>query len=205
MAFLEKNRKIILASGSPRRKELLTMMGLEFDVVPSEFDEWLDDTESTHDVAITLGIGKVRDVAQFHPDAIVIGGDTIVTVDGRQLGKAATVDEARAMLRDLAGKPHVVTTSVVVVCLSEKFEYARADETKVIFKPYDEEQVEAYLATDDWRGKAGAYGIQSGAAPLIDHVEGDIETIIGLPTQLLIEPLAHFGIVTQKANYQLKP
>ena len=196
-------RKIILASGSPRRKELLTMMGLEFDVVPSEFDEWLDDAQSTRDVAIELGIGKVRDVAMRYPEAIVIGGDTIVTIDGRQLGKAETIDEARAMLRDLGGKAHTVTTSAVVACLAEDFEYAAADEIHVVFKPYDSAAVEAYLATGDWHDKAGAYGIQSGAGPLVDHTEGDIETIIGLPTRLLIEPLAHFGITARRAEYQL--
>ena len=196
-------RKIILASGSPRRKELLEMMGLVFDVVPSGYDEWLDDAKDTRDVAIELGLGKVREVAKRYPEAIVIGGDTIVTIDGRQLGKANDVAEARAMLRDLAGKAHSVTTSVVVACLAENFEYASADETKVVFKPYDERLVEIYLASDDWHDKAAAYGIQSGAGPLVDHTEGDIETIIGLPTRLLIEPLAHLGVAARAAGYSL--
>lgn len=196
-------RKIILASGSPRRKELLEMMGLVFDVVPSGYDEWLDDAKDTRDVAIELGLGKVREVAKRYPEAIVIGGDTIVTIDGKQLGKANDVAEARAMLRDLAGKAHSVTTSVVVVCLAENFEYASADETKVVFKPYDERLVEIYLASGDWHDKAAAYGIQSGAGPLVDHTEGDIETIIGLPTRLLIEPLAHLGVAARVAGYSL--
>lgn len=194
-------RKVILASGSPRRKELLAMMGVDFEVVPSGFDEWLDDTLQTRDVAIALGLGKARDVAGRYPDAIVIGGDTIVTIDSTQLGKAETPDEAREMLRGLAGKSHTVTTSVVVLCAAEKYEYADADETTVIFKPYDKKAVEAYLATNDWQGKAGAYGIQSGAAPLIDHIEGDIETVIGLPTRLLVAPLTHFGIAAHQARY----
>lgn len=193
-------RQIILASASPRRKALLQQIGLDFIVVPSDFDEWLDDTQSTRDVAIELGIGKVRNVAARYPEAVVIGGDTIVTIDGKQLGKAATVGEARAMLRSLAGRTHTVTTSVVVMCIEDKFEYADADETKVVFKPYDEKLAEAYLATGDWRGKAGAYGIQSGAGLLIDHVDGDIETVIGFPTHLLCAPLAHFGVTVQRAG-----
>lgn len=196
-------RQIILASGSPRRKELLTMMGLTFDVVPSEFEEWLDDAKHTADVAIALGLGKARDVAAKYPEAIVIGGDTIVTIDGKQLGKAATPEEARVMLQGLAGKPHTVTTSVVVICLAEKFEYANADEAKVVFKPYDEKATETYITSGGWRGMAGAYAIQNGALALIDHIEGDIETIIGLPTRLLVDPLAHFGVITQRAGYQL--
>ncbi len=192
-----------MASGSPRRKELLTMMGLDFEVVPSGFDEWLDDALPTRDVAIVLGLGKAREVAARYPDAIVIGGDTIVTINGKQLGKAETVDEAREMLRGLAGKPHTVTTSVVVLCDEERYEFAEADETTVVFKPYNKKAVDAYLSTNDWQGKAGAYGIQSGAAPLIDHIEGDIETVIGLPTHLLIAPLAHFGITTHPAGYMV--
>ena len=96
-----------------------------------------------------------------------------------------------------------MTTSVVVICLAEKVEYVDADETDVTFKPYDEKLVETYLATGDWHDKAGAYGIQSGAGPLVDHVEGDVETIIGLPTRLLIEPLARFGIDVKRAGYRL--
>lgn len=196
-------RQIILASGSPRRRELLTMMGLDFMVVPSDFDEWLDDAQTPRDVAIQLGLGKARAVASSHPDAIVIGGDTIVTIDGRQLGKATTVDEARQMLRRLAGKVHTVTSSAVVVCAAEHYEFAAADETLVYFKPYDEAAVETYLSTNDWRDKAAAYGIQSGAGPLIDHTEGDIETIIGLSTTLLVEPLGRFGYVVKRAGYRL--
>lgn len=201
--ILECMRKVILASGSPRRKELLEMMGLDFTVVPSGFDEWLDDAEDPKDMAITLGLGKARDVAKHYPDAIVIGGDTIVTVDGRQLGKAATTDEARDILRSLAGRAHTVTTSVIVMCEEEPFEYAAADEATVTFKPYNLAEVEKYLATNDWHDKAGAYGIQSGAGPLIERIEGDLETIIGLPSRLLIEPLAHFGIAAKRAGYRL--
>lgn len=178
-------------------------MGLKFTVVPSDFDEWLDDAQSPHDVAIQLGLGKVRSVAVAHPEAVVIGGDTIVTIDGKQLGKAESIDEAREMLQSLAGKVHVVTSSVVVMCAAEKYEFATADETQVYFKPYDEKAVETYLATNDWHDKAAAYGIQSGAGSLVDHTEGDVETIIGLPTRLLIEPLAHFGITAKRAGYIL--
>lgn len=196
-------RKIILASVSPRRKKLLEMMGLTFEVVPSSFEEWLDDAKNTHDVAIELGIGKVRDVAQRYPEAIIIGGDTIVTIGGKQLGKATTKQEAKDMLHSLADSSHTVTTSAVVMCIAENFLFADADSTEVVFKPYDEVAVETYLASGDWHDKAGAYGIQSGALPLIDRTQGDLETIIGLPTRLLIEPLAHFGIIAKRAGYRL--
>ncbi len=196
-------RKIILASGSPRRRELLGMMGVDFDVVPSNFSEWLDDAKDTADVAIALGLGKARDVADIFPEAIVIGSDTIVTVDGKQLGKATSDDEAYNMLRLSAGKPNIVTTSVVVVCKAEQYEFAIADNAYVYFNPFSETAVKRYIATGDYRDKAGAWGIQSGAAPLIDHVEGDIETVIGLPTRLLIDPLAQLGVAAHAAGYEL--
>lgn len=196
-------RQIILASGSPRRKELLELMGLTFTVIPSGFEEWLDDTKDTASVAIALGMGKAREVAGRYPDAIVIGGDTIVTVDGKQLGKAETQDEARDMLKGLAGKTHSVTTSAVVLCAAEEFEYAISDTTMVVFKPYDEIETERYIRSEGWRGMAGAYAVQGGAAPLIDHIEGDIETVIGLPTRLLIKPLACLDVITHPANYKL--
>lgn len=196
-------RTIILASGSPRRRELLSMMHLDFTVVPSDFAEWLDDATDPSEMAITLGLGKAKEVAKRFPEAIVIGSDTIVTVGGTQLGKAANVAEARAMLRLCTGEPNVVTTSVAVVCVAENYEYTHFDNTTVYFKPYNEAAVEAYLATEDYKDKAGAWGIQSGAGPLIDHFEGDVETVIGLPTRLLVEPLAQLGVVATPAEYHL--
>jgi len=194
-------RQIILASGSPRRKEVLELMGLTFTVVPSDFDEWLDDALDTRDVAIALGLGKARTVAVQYPEAIVIGSDTIVTVDGKQLGKAADDNEARAMLRLLSEHPSTVTTSVVVICIATGYEYADADTADVVFKPYDETGVEKYIATQDYRDKAGAYGIQTGAAPLIDHIAGAVTTIIGLPAPIVATQLEKFGIVTKPVDY----
>ena len=194
-------RQIILASGSPRRKELLELMGLTFTVIPSDFDEWLDDSLDTHDVAVALGLGKARTVAAANPEAIVIGSDTIVTVDGKQLGKAANDNEARAMLRLLSEHPSSVTTSVAVICVAEGYEYASADTARVVFKPYDETEVEKYIATQDYRDKAGAYGIQTGAAPLIDHIAGGLTTIIGLPVSLVAAELNKFEITTQPVDY----
>jgi septum formation protein len=196
-------RQIILASASPRRKELLELMGLTFTIVMSDFDEWLDDTLDTSNVAMALGLGKARTVAAQYPDAIVIGSDTIVTVDGKQLGKAADDDEARAMLRLLSEHPSTVTTSVAVICVAEGYENVATDTAEVIFRPYNETEVEKYIATQDYRDKAGAYGIQSGAAPLIDHIAGEPTVIIGLPIPLVAAELNKFGIDTKPVDYPL--
>lgn len=163
-------------------------MGVEFDVQPSNYDEHLDETRDVRAVAMELALGKAEDVAKINPDAYVIGSDSIVAVDGRQLAKASGVDEARDMLVSLAGKETAVCTGVALICHARGVKLIDADVTKVYFRPEDEELAqlrEEYLASGDWQDKAGAYGIQSGAAPLIDRIEGDYDTIVGLSTRVL--------------------
>jgi septum formation protein len=198
-------RKIILASTSPRRKELLTLMGVEFEVLPSDFYEELDDTRTPEEVAMELGLGKAMAVARQHPDALVIGSDCIVTINGRQLAKAADIDEARQMLHDVSLHPNKITSSVVVVCLADGFQSVQAESSWVYFKPYDEQAVEAYLATGDYKDKAGSWGIQSGAAPLMDRMSGNADTIVGLPTHLLAPLLQGLGYDAKAVDYPLPP
>lgn len=196
-------KQIILASASPRRRELMTMMGLQFEVVPSDFEEWLDDSQSPEDVSMALARGKAMAVAVRHPEAIVVGSDTIVTIEGRQLAKASDDDDARMMLRLLAGKTHSVTSSLAVICLATKYESLGADTALVTFKPYDKIAVENYLALQNYHDKAAAYGIQTGAAPLVERVEGEATTIIGLPVPLLATELRNFGVISQPVSYAL--
>ncbi len=187
-------RKIILASQSPRRKELLRNMGLEFDVVPSNFEESLDDSRSPQDVAIELAVGKASAVAEQYPDCIVIGSDTIVTIDGKQLEKPRDKTDAFQMLERLSGTHNEVTSSLAVLCKADDVLLTAAPTTTVYFKPYDKQLVNAYVETGDPLDKAGGYGLQSGAAPLIDHIEGEYDTVIGLPTHTLAALLAQLGI-----------
>jgi septum formation protein len=187
-------RQIILASSSPRRKELLEKMGLTFTVVPSEFDEYLDDSRPVEDIAMELGQGKALSVAERFPDAIVIGSDTIVNVGEVQLGKPKDVQDARRMWRLITSAPNKVTSSLAVMCKAENYENVTFDEAWVHLKPYDETAVEAYLATGDYADKAGAYAIQH-IGDLLDHIEGSEDTILGLPTHLLRPMLKRFGIV----------
>ncbi|HKR81456.1 MAG TPA: Maf family protein [Candidatus Saccharimonadales bacterium] len=182
-------KRIILASQSPRRKELLTAMDVPFDVVPSRFDEQLDDSRTPEDVAKELGLGKALAVAEQYPDAIVVGSDTIVSLGGKQLEKPVDAEEARATLHMLSGRMNVVTTSVAVVCKNQGVELVGAVSTKVFFKPADANAIDYYVDTGDPLDKAGSYGIQSGAHVLVDHIEGDYDAVIGLPTKLLAEYL----------------
>jgi septum formation protein len=204
--------RLILASQSPRRKELLDHMGLtgKYEVIPSEFVEELDDNRSPEEVSEELGYGKALWVAKRNPGAWVIGSDTIVTINGKQLAKAADAEEARDMLKLLAGEANTVTSSIALVCVQSQTiddeqvikHFIGSESSKVFFKPYDAQAVETYLATNDWRDKAGAYGIQSGAHTLIDHIEGNYDTIVGLPTHLLAEYLKNIGIDASPVELQ---
>lgn len=187
-------------------------MGLKdsYQIIPSEYEEILDSARSPEEVAQELGYGKALWVAERNPEAWVIGSDTIVTIEGKQLGKAADEAEAREMLKMLAGMTSTVTTSIVLMKLSitpgnERIikHFIGYEEVIVHFKPYDENSVEQYLSSGDWHDKAGAYGIQSGAHTLIDSIEGNYDTIVGLPTHTLAEFLAQIGV--QAKTVDLEP
>ena len=195
-------RKIILASQSPRRKELLAGMGLDFEAIPSNFEENLDDSRSPEIVAIELAVGKASQVAEQYPSCVVIGSDTIVTIDGSQLDKPHDKVEAYQMLERLSGTHNEVTTSLAVICKADNVLLTSADTTKVYFKPYDKEAIATYVESGDTADKAGAYGIQSGAAPLIDHIKGYYDTVVGLPTHQLTELLAQLGIEAKTVNLE---
>lgn len=177
-------------------------MGVEFIAVPSNFDEYLDDARDPATVAMELALGKAMTVAKQYPDAIVIGSDTIVTIEGKQLAKAADDDEARQMLKLLSGTHHEVTTGLVVIRLSDNTKLTGADTAKVYFHPYDEERVTRYIETGDYKDKAGGYGIQSGAAPLIDYFSGNYDVVLGLPTKLLSEFLSKLGIEAKPVDIE---
>ena len=194
--------EIILASQSPRRREILTKMGVaDFQVIPSDYDEVLDETRPAQEVAKELALGKARFVAEQYPHAVVIGSDTIVGYgDGKQLEKPKNIDDAREMLLALSKGESFVTSGVAIIKYDEGVELVDEDTTQVIFKsdsPEVQTAREIYLQSGDWADKAGGYGIQSGAAPLIEAIEGDYDTIKGFPSRLLVQMLGELGI---KAN-----
>lgn len=182
-------KRVILASQSPRRKELLSLMGVEFETIPSNYEESLDDSRSPEEVAKELALGKAMDVARNHPDAYVIGSDTIVTIDGRQLEKPRDEEDAHDMLKLLSGRTNYVTTGIAVVYLNDKVELTDADTVAVHFNDYDERAVREYVATGDPMDKAGAYAVQKLLGTMISHYDGDIDTIVGLPTRPLAKLL----------------
>lgn len=197
-------RKIILASASPRRKQFLEQMGIKFTIVPSNFEEYLDHNRSTAEVAKELALGKARAVAAKHPKALVIGSDAIITLEGRQLGKPVDEAEARAMLRDQCGHEVTATAAVALVCLEAGLEKVEVDETRVVMRPRDDAAIERYLKSGDGYDKAGGWGIQSGAAPLVKSMHGRIDTIMGLPTNLVAEMLQTQGISAKPVEVKIE-
>lgn len=194
--------RVILASQSPRRRELLGKMGVEFSVQPSNFNEQLDDTRSPEEVAVELALGKAANIAVQNEDAIVIASDTIVTFNGKQLEKPKDEDEARKTLHMLAGRTNIVTTSLVVMCIDKGIELKGSDSTRVQFKPLNEKLINAYVESGDPMDKAGSYGIQSGGSVLIESIEGNYDTVIGLPTKLLKDFLSQCGIAAQSVELE---
>jgi len=188
--------KIILASQSPRRKFLLEKMGLRFDIIPSNFDEYFDDSRPVKDIVKELGLGKAIDVAKKHPEAIVIGSDLIVVLDGKQLGKPANTEEAKQILQNLSNRSHELICSVAVVCKSENYQKVLSDTTKVTFDELGDSFIDKYVSTGTTYDKAGGYGLQHPS--LKTHVKsliGRTDTALGLPTTLVSELLSDFDIV----------
>ena len=187
-------KRVILASQSPRRRDLLARMGVEFEAVTSNFDEKLDDSRDATIVAKELAIGKAMAVAEANPDAYVIGADTIVILNGRQLEKPTSPENAHEMIKELCDTVNYTVTGLAVVCINENVRLMDTDTTAVFFGPYDKRVVDEYVATGDPMDKAGAYSVQRLYGSMIARVEGNMDTIMGLPTAKLASLLEHCGI-----------
>ena len=187
------NKKIILASASPRRRELLTQIGLEFDVVVSETEEKITSTEPAK-VVEELSAQKAEAVWEklaTITDIIVLGADTVVACDGKILGKPADTEAAAAMLTMLQGRGHEVYTGVTILYEEdgEKKALTFHEKTTVHFYPMTEEQIREYVATGDPMDKAGSYGIQGFCARYIRGIEGDYNNVVGLPVGRVYQEL----------------
>ena len=187
-------RKIILASGSPRRRELLTQIGLEYTVIPSKKEEILRYTKP-EDIVKDLSLQKAQDIAEnAEQGTIVIGSDTVVALDGEILGKPHTTDNAVAMLKSLEGRSHQVFTGVSVVIKGAAEDgsdviISFAEETDVHVYPMTEAEIQAYVATGDPLDKAGAYGIQGIFAKHVQGISGCYYNVMGLPIGRLYQEL----------------
>jgi len=180
---------IILASASPRRRELLERAALAFEIMHSPAEEVHDASIPPEQLCETNAALKAEAIAAIRPDAIVIGADTLVFIDGEPLGKPADLDEARAMLGKLAGREHFVCTGVCVIFPGGKRDVFH-DTTKVMFRPLDREAIDGYLALANPLDKAGAYGIQEHGDRIISGISGSYENVMGLPVDMVMDALS---------------
>ena len=193
--------KIYLGSGSPRRKELLTQIGIEYEVKVSEADEKSDITDPAALVeelskrkAVVVALDVAAEAISDEEEFMVIGADTVVALDGTILGKPKDAEDAKRMLRMLSGKSHSVFTGVTFVkCLDgETAVYSFHEETKVIFEEMSEAEIDEYVTTGDPLDKAGAYGIQGFCARYIKGIEGDYNNVVGLPVGRVYQEMKKF-------------
>jgi len=185
------NKKIILASGSPRRRELLTEAGIPFEIDVSDVDETVEGLPA--EMVAVLAERKARAVAENREEGLVIGADTLVALDNRALGKPEDDDDARRMLRSLAGRTHDVLTGVCIIDAKTGKTLVDTVRSGVVFKPATDEEIEDYIATGEHRDKAGAYAIQGLGGRFVAGFEGSRTNIIGLPMERLTEMLAEMA------------
>ena len=188
--------RLILASKSPRRSELLRQVGLEFQVVPSRVEEDLVQGESPQEHVIRLSQVKARNVAGKYPDCWVIAADTIVCINGSILGKPSNRQEALQMLRCLSGQEHWVLTGFAVCHLAKGKADKETVQTAVKMKNLTPEEMEWYVQTEEPFDKAGGYAIQGIGSFMIESIQGSYTNVVGLPLCELIEMLSRLGAVT---------
>ena len=187
--------KLILASKSPRRRELLERMGLAHTVISVDSDEWFPDDLSPSEIVKYISREKAFAAANMvAPEDIVITADTMVFLDDKKLGKPGDEDEAFLMLSALSGREHTVCTGVTVMQGNRTL--TEAEQTRVRFASLDEDTIRAYIRTGEPMDKAGAYGVQSLGALLIEGIEGDFFNVMGLPVRRLSLMLSRFGVQT---------
>ncbi len=184
--------RVVLASQSPRRRDLLTLIGIPHEVRPADVDETVLPGEQPPPHCERLARAKAAALAHTEADALVIGSDTIVVIDGDILGKPRSIDEARAMLARLAGRTHTVLTAVAVSFRGRTV--SGVESVAVTFRALDADQIAAYVATGEPMDKAGAYGIQGFGATIVERIDGDYFAVMGLGLGKLVGLMAELGV-----------
>lgn len=182
--------KFILASASPRRREILQIINLDFDIIKSDVDESVADASLAPELYVQeLALLKGADVAKKLKNEIVISADTIVYHEGKILGKPKDKEDAFNMLKSLSGKEHTVYTGVCIMRASDAFTVCKTCATKVKFAELDDKKIKSYIATGEPMDKAGAYAVQGLAASFIEQIDGDYFNVVGLPLYMTAEIL----------------
>ncbi len=199
---------IILASTSPRRRELLALLGIAFEIIPPTAEEIPSTNLSPRDQAKQFALDKALSIARRYPDDLVLGSDTVIEIDGTLVGKPQDLDDADTMLRHLRGRTHHVHTGVALMHQAAHVTLVRVETARVRMTPFTDHELKRYLETEESLGKAGAYSIQGEGARFIEKIEGDYPTIVGLPLRQTADLLEQQGVVLPKSVeeiYRLKP
>ncbi|MGE5306912.1 MAG: Maf family protein [Alphaproteobacteria bacterium] len=186
--------RLILASTSPRRREIMALLGLPFDVIAPDFHELVSDHRPLADEVLDFAKGKAATVARKHPESMVVGSDTMILLDGKKIGKPEGIDNARAILRALSDKTHCIFTSVAIIDGTGGPGLATVQEVSVRMRAYSHADVERYLARGESLDKAGAYSIQGEGRALIEWIRGDYLAAVGLPLKCIAEYLKSRGV-----------
>ncbi|MEW6052541.1 MAG: Maf family protein [Nitrospirota bacterium] len=187
-------KTIILASASPRRREILRRTGLKFSVDESSYEEADLPGLKPRALAEFHALHKARDVARRHRNAIVLAADTIIVLKGRRYGKPRDTAQAAEMLKALSGKAHSVITGFAIIDTADSRELSGSVETKVFFRRLTKDEITAYVNSGEPLDKAGAYGIQGLGGVLVEKIEGDFSNVVGLPLSAVSEGLKKFGV-----------
>lgn len=186
--------KLILASSSPRRRELLSQLNVEFTVVEPNIIEQQNPNETAHNFVKRMAQEKANEVAKKFPNSLVIGSDTIVVIFDENnehiLGKPTSNENAEKMLKSLSGRKHTVLSAVALVCTTKNISYCEIDEAEVTMRRLTDLQISTYVQSGEPNGKAGAYAIQGEGGRFVSNVYGELTTVIGLPLQLTGKLLA---------------
>jgi len=188
-----RESRIILASASPRRAELLTQIGVEFESVISNVEEWPLPDEAPPDYITRIARAKVVAVARQRDSGLVIGADTVVVLEGRLIGKPANETEAKGLLRQLSGRWHAVMTGVALYDIESRNEVADYDKTLVKFAQLTDREIDWYVKTHEPLDKAGAYGIQGLGGLFVDEIAGNYYNVVGLPIPLVYRLARRLG------------
>lgn len=181
--------KLILASNSPRRKEIMEMLPWDFFVEAMETDEKIDENESVEENLKNIAYQKAVCISRKYPEAIVVGGDTIVLVQGEILGKPKNEEDAKNMLRSISTRTHYVYTGVCILCKDRDIDIRFIGKTTVYMTPMSEKEIEEYVASGEPFGKAGSYAIQGKGGVHVEKIEGDYYNVVGLPLNRLYQEL----------------
>jgi septum formation protein len=193
--FFRTNVRLILASASPRRKEMLAKLGLDFEVLAAEVDEVPLNGESPQDFVLRAAIEKASDIAGNHPDAWVLGADTIVVHRGDILGKPKDAGDALKLLMRLSGQMHKVLTGCCLKWEQENISVSQVIATDVYFSAFNEAIAAAYVATGEPLDKAGAYGIQGYGGTLVEKINGSYSNVVGLPLAETVDEMLRYKII----------